>query len=137
MYLCEKHSAAFHGDCPLCEHPEMKRLLLQVEELQKRLDLAYPVVEAARTVYEIQEKAQSRGKSVGAVMAYEETREDHLAACEAMNKAVKTFNAKAVEMRNPAGDAIKALQDEAVDVANFCMMLWDVLEEERQRVSIH
>jgi hypothetical protein len=36
-----------------------------------------------------------------------------------------------------AGDAIKALQDEAVDVANFCMMVWDVLEEERQRFSIH
>jgi hypothetical protein len=36
-----------------------------------------------------------------------------------------------------AQDAIKALQDEAVDVANFAMMLWDVLEEERQRVSIH
>lgn len=35
-----------------------------------------------------------------------------------------------------AAEAIKALQDETVDIANFCMMLWDVLEEERQRVLI-
>lgn len=33
-------------------------------------------------------------------------------------------------------DAIKDLQDEAVDTANFCMMLWDVLDEERRRLAV-
>jgi hypothetical protein len=40
MYLCQQHSAAFYGDCPICEHPEVKALKLQIEGLQKVVDAA-------------------------------------------------------------------------------------------------
>ena len=35
MILCDKHSAAFYGDCPICGHPEVKRLELQIGRLQE------------------------------------------------------------------------------------------------------
>lgn len=69
------------------------------QELQVKLGLAYPVVEAARAVYEVQERAMARGREIGAVKAYEEAREAHLAACEAVNQVVAAFNLKATEKR--------------------------------------
>ena len=107
MCKCE-HGACGGADGKKCDcrchtppsplEKEYGALKLHAAELQKKLDLAYPVIEAARTVYEIREKAQSRSKSIGAVIAYEETREDHLAACDALDKTVAAFNAAALEL---------------------------------------